>query len=384
MKPIEVIHVPHMELCSVNLILPIGMNHDPSHQIGITHIIEHLIFQAHPLYTQEELMIKIEEMGGIFNAVTDREMTVVYGRIQRRYVKQVISLFKEAIMNLPNSLAHLETEREIILREVSNVSLKPYYRMSEVQRKKLLDSKPYQQNQFVSHDLLSITETDLQNFMEYYQWKYWKLLLVGNLNESDIEIEIKGIAPPLHTPPLRHLTKSESYENEGIDSGLTISLQFPEYLSDLESIMFSNIFFKGIASPLYSRVIKEKGIAYNIENSVNRYQNRKYLEFGWRCQNRDVQRSKDIVMELFENIAQGIIPIEPFVKSGIAKTKTEILIIQENFLRYSHHVTKQIALDTYSKGRLDKELESSIKGVEDFTKVLFEQPKLIGFHIKKI
>lgn len=382
MEALKVIHIPHNELCSVNLILPIGQVNDPTGQIGITHLIEHLFFHAHPYLSQEQMMIKIEEMGGIVNAITDREMTIIYGKIQKKYVNDLLNLFKEVILNLENSIKYIETERAIILQEIQNAVLKPYHHMCDIQHQELFKSHPFQQNQYVTNDVKTITAEDVQAFLKNYEWKYWKVLIVGGITEKEIDpsLEIKGEATIVQTPILSPLKTSYSYEHEGKHSGITVSVLLPEHFNDIESIIVTNILFNGISSPFYSEIVKTNGITYNIEKTVHSYQNNKYLEFGWRCQKHDVERSQTLLNGLIDKVLNNKINIENYVDSGIQKTKTEILLIQENFIRHSSHVTKQIALHTYLNNKLDEEINSASKNIVSYTQNLFEQPILFGFH----
>lgn len=383
MKPIEIIKVPHIELCSVNLILPIGQVNDPYDLIGITHLIEHLIFHAHPNYSQEEFMIKIEEMGGIFNAITEKEMTIIYGKIQIKYINEVIKLFKEAIDNLPNCLSHIDSEKAIILTELNSASQNSYQRIRAVQHQLLFEATPYQFNQILKNNVATITKDNLLKFTEHYNWKYWRLLVVGNV-EDDIEVDFEGLEPILKNPLIKRLEDNKRYTANGKVSGITISVLLPEYFNDLESIIISNILFKGIASPFYSEVIKQNGIAYNIENSVNRYQNSKYMEFGWLCKDKHIELSINILNSLIEKTVRNEIGIENFIHGGIQKTRTEILLIKENFIRYSNHVTKQIALETFLKNDVDVALQCSVDNILKYSRTVFEQPILIGSHIRNI
>jgi len=382
MNPITIINTPHNSLCSVNIILPIGSAHDPDNQIGITHLIEHLLFHAHPSLNQDEMIEKIEEMGGIFNAITEREMTIIYGRINKIYVSEVIQLFVEAIQNLPQCIEHIEGEQRLVLKELSTTGFKAYRKLINKHHQILFKNHPFQNNQFLKNDLKTITRKDILSFLEHYDWSNWKLLIIGNVNVSDIKIKVKeSTKPSLILPPLEELIETVIYESTGDVSGITVSIKLPEYLKDLESIIILNAVLKGISSPFYSKVIKEKGIAYNIESSVNRYHNYRYLEFGWTCHSNDLELSIELLNALLSELASNESIAERYYKSGLERTKTEILLIQENFLRFSSHLTKQIALNTFNQELYNNEFLSSFnfkKTVSD----LFSQPMLIGIHKK--
>lgn len=95
-----------------------GSIDDPPDALGISHLVEHLMFKGTQSYTASELTSFFDCSGGYYNATTDHESVCLYGIIPASAFKTaleiLVSMATEALI-LPHDV---ETERQIVVSEI--------------------------------------------------------------------------------------------------------------------------------------------------------------------------------------------------------------------------------------------------------------------------
>jgi|GEM_PF-5526961 len=376
----------HNELCSINFILPIGQVHDPIHKVGLTHLIEHLIFHSHPRMKQEDLMMKIEEMGGIFNAITEKEMTIVYGRIHKRYINQVINYFAESIHNLEKSLDCFPVEKQVLIRELSFTPQQSAYKsMMYHHENQLFNGHPYGINQFKENNVDTITEGDFLAFLDQYNWSSWSVLIVGDIEIDEISetnlklFDNKESSKGRFTPKV-NLKKNQKVDYYDLDvNGVICSLPTMSMFSTIESLVFYNGFFTGISNPFYSSLVAENGFTYQIESNFLNYRQYKGIQMGWLTSPKDVSKSVDHMMFSLDKLHSNPDWIVKLIRIGIEKSRSELLLIQENFIRYSSHLAKQCFIH-FDRHPLEMDTEEFAHNLTTKIKNFIERSFFVGVY----
>jgi len=107
---------PHHHGAEVLVYLGVGSRHEPAHQAGISHLLEHMLFKGTRDYASAiDLERAFEAAGGSANAATDTETTCYHSRIHPEHLREGIGLF--ASMLRRPLFKDLEVERRVILEE---------------------------------------------------------------------------------------------------------------------------------------------------------------------------------------------------------------------------------------------------------------------------
>src|ERR1700730_15851548 len=70
-----------MRSASIALIFTVGSRYENQAQAGISHFIEHMLFKGSQQYpTARHISEAIEGVGGVFNGITDKELTMYTAR----------------------------------------------------------------------------------------------------------------------------------------------------------------------------------------------------------------------------------------------------------------------------------------------------------------
>jgi predicted Zn-dependent peptidase len=108
-------------LVSVNLRIPVGILHDGD-KIGITHLIEHLLFYGHKKLSYQEVIMFFENNGGVLNASIDNYFTTVYFRIPKHFVSKGLMIVLDCIENFYINESDFLKEMKIVHNELSSIS----------------------------------------------------------------------------------------------------------------------------------------------------------------------------------------------------------------------------------------------------------------------
>lgn len=89
---------------------------------GTAHFLEHMIFKGTQRRSARQLEEEIENLGGHLNAYTSREQTTYYAKVLDKDVPQAMDILADILQNSKFEQNRIERERDVILREMEEVS----------------------------------------------------------------------------------------------------------------------------------------------------------------------------------------------------------------------------------------------------------------------
>lgn len=110
------------ETATVGVWIDAGSRYETAQNNGVAHFLEHLAFKGTQKRTQQQLEVEIENMGGHLNAYTSREQTVYFAKVFKNDVGKAVEILSDILLNSKLDPAAIEREREVILREMSEVN----------------------------------------------------------------------------------------------------------------------------------------------------------------------------------------------------------------------------------------------------------------------
>lgn len=107
---------------TVGVWIDAGSRYETAQNNGAAHFLEHMAFKGTEKRTQQQLEVEIENMGGHLNAYTSREQTVYFVKVFKEDVGRGIEILSDILLNSKLDEAAIERERDVILREMSEVN----------------------------------------------------------------------------------------------------------------------------------------------------------------------------------------------------------------------------------------------------------------------
>jgi len=182
----EVIYEPRAgsDLVCVMVSVMVGSRYETPDTRGISHFLEHLVFDGSERYSREEISDWIDGIGGFLNAFTRKETTVYFILIPSMHLEQGIEILSEMLFSSTFPLPELEKERKVVLEEIRRTRDDPTSR-----RSRLIDRYLYR-GSLLTEPVLgypttieSISRHEIISFYrKYYTPERMRVFLMGGFN----------------------------------------------------------------------------------------------------------------------------------------------------------------------------------------------------------
>lgn len=113
------VQMPHLHSALICTFVRIGPRFERPHERGISHFVEHTLFNGSRRYpTQRELFEAVEDIGGEFNAVSSYEHALFWLKTHSDHVDEGLRIFADFFNHPTFNGDSMEQERKIILEEL--------------------------------------------------------------------------------------------------------------------------------------------------------------------------------------------------------------------------------------------------------------------------
>ena len=92
--------MPHVQSVGVSVYIGTGSRYERAAEAGLSHFVEHLCFKGTTKRpTAKEVAETIDNVGGVLNAATDRELTVYYAKVARYHLETGLDILIDLVRN---------------------------------------------------------------------------------------------------------------------------------------------------------------------------------------------------------------------------------------------------------------------------------------------
>ena len=111
--------VPGSRSATVGYWVAVGSRDELPANFGSTHFLEHLLFKGTTTRTALEIAVSFDSVGGEHNAMTAKEYTCYYAKVQDRDVPMAIDVLTDMLASSLLDADEFENERGVILEELA-------------------------------------------------------------------------------------------------------------------------------------------------------------------------------------------------------------------------------------------------------------------------
>src|SRR5690606_6579996 len=94
-------------------------------QFGLAHFIEHLLFKQTARRNTNQILNRLESVGGDLNAYTTKEHTCIHASFLSAYLSRALDLFEDLFFHSVFPERELEKEKGVILDEMASYQVSP-------------------------------------------------------------------------------------------------------------------------------------------------------------------------------------------------------------------------------------------------------------------
>jgi predicted Zn-dependent peptidase len=271
-------HMPGVRSVSFGAWVRAASVHEGAEQMGVSHLLEHMVFKGTERRTAKQIALELEALGGSLDAYTSREHTVYQARVLDEHLPQAADVIADIVFRPTLRSSDLALERKVVLEEIAMVEDTPDDLVFELHNETLWGAHPY------GHSILGTRDTvrhlGVRALRELHGRAYHPPQLVvaaaGNVeHHALIEVldstgwaavsrgHVELLRAPNATadpPVVRHV------DREGTQTHVVLGTSALRYADPRRYalVMLSMLLGGGMSSRLFQRVREELALAYSI------------------------------------------------------------------------------------------------------------------------
>ena len=264
---------------SVTLQVSVSVGSDFEHKKnnGISHFIEHMLFEGTPSRKDARTITnEIESLGGEINAFTSNERTCYYIKVPKEHFAKALGILADIVQHPLFNPVFLEKERKVILREISLYRDEPRSYQWVLFQKALFRDHPagfptYGTNTSVN----GLSRNDLFGFYsEHYGPKQTVIACVGDYPKNALdsigrafkELETRKGHQQMAGAPKGQAGKTISEKRPINHAYLVIGCQTPLRLHrDTYALdVIRSILGRGQSGLIFEEIRNKRGLAYDV------------------------------------------------------------------------------------------------------------------------
>ena len=252
--------------------------HESPEKMGISHMLEHMVFKGTPTRSAKDLALALETLGGSLDAYTAREHTAYQARVLDEHLPQAADVLADLIFRSTLRASDLNLERKVVLEEINTVDDTPDDLVFELHNAQLWGNHPYGFSILGTRETVNALEqSDLRALHSRAYHPDQIVVSAGGNVEHDGLLETlesagwadipRGGLPPLRSPaPIVQAPGAVHFERDTAQTHIVIGCATFAH-SDPRRYAMSMIgmlFGGGMSSRLFQRVREELGLAYSV------------------------------------------------------------------------------------------------------------------------
>ena len=281
--------VPTVRSAAVGVWVRTASAHEPRPKMGVSHLLEHMVFKGTERRTAQEIALALESRGGSLDAYTSRDSTAYHARVLDADLSRALDVITDMVRRPMLRESDLSLERQVVLEEISTVEDTPDDEVFDLAYETLWPNHPYGFQILGTKETVSAISADDLKHLHSRAYFPGNCIIAagGNLTHEALleECERQGwfdgdgtLDPALAPPPVppvppavRGVTRS--FEKDTAQTHIVFATDTLPYADRRKygMLVLSNIFGGGMSSRLFQRIREELGLAYAIYSFTSFY-----------------------------------------------------------------------------------------------------------------
>ena len=336
-------HLPGVRSAAVGIWVRQASAHEPRDKMGVSHLLEHMVFKGTERRTAQQIAMELEVRGGSLDAFTGRDYTSYQAHVLDADLPLAVEILTDIVRRPLLRERDLVPERKVIIEEISGVDDTPDDLVFELHSETLWPGHPYGYSILGTRD--SVTAIGADDLRSLHDTGYFRgncvIAAAGNVNHEQLltvlerEGWLEGAAREPATravaaaPAVRGTERRETRDTSqthivfGTD---TFPLRDPRRFT---LALLVNVFGGGMSSRLFQRVREDLGLAYAVFAYKSFYQGSGQLGVYVGTQPDSADAAIEAIHAEYERIArEGLPPAE--LAGGKQQLKGQIMLSLES------------------------------------------------------
>src|SRR6266567_4591657 len=152
--------VPSVRSAAVGVWVRTASAHEARGKMGVSHLLEHMVFKGTERRSAQEIALALESRGGSLDAYTSRDTTAFQARVLDSDLPQALDVLTDLVRNPVLRPSDLELERNVVLEEINTVEDTPDDQVFDLAYQTLWPKHSYGYSILGTRDTVSALSTD--------------------------------------------------------------------------------------------------------------------------------------------------------------------------------------------------------------------------------
>src|SRR3989442_1586824 len=135
--------VPSVRSAAVGVWVRTASAHESAPTMGVSHLLEDMVFKGTERRTAQEIALALEARGGSLDAYTSRDTTAFQARVLDADLPRALDVLTDLVRHPLLRSSDLELERNVVLEEINTVEDTPDDLVFDLSARQLWPSHPY-------------------------------------------------------------------------------------------------------------------------------------------------------------------------------------------------------------------------------------------------
>lgn len=340
---LRVLFQPHSSsITHICLIVDAGSRHEELGKFGTAHFIEHLLFKRTERRSTNQILNRLEAVGGDLNAYTTKEYTCIHASFLNPYLERALDLFEDILLHSTFPEDEMDKEKEVILDEMASYLDSPEESIMDEFEDQIFKGSGLGHNILgLEEDLKAIQQSDIKRFIDqHYDASKIVIAISGNYTDK----KVLKIAEKVFGKPNNHqwshaaedimLQPVEFVERARPINQAHVVLGGPAYgIHDSRKtglLLLNNLLGGYGMSNILNLNIREKyGIAYTIESNYSLYSDTGLFSIYFGTDDEKVDKTIKLIHKELNKLKEQALSPQALEKAK-NKFKGQIALAEEN------------------------------------------------------
>jgi predicted Zn-dependent peptidase len=335
--------LPGVRSAATGLYVRTASAHERREQMGISHLLEHMVFKGTERRSAKELALELEVRGGSLDAFTGRDYTSYQAHTLDADLPLAVEILTDLARRPLLRESDLEPERNVILDEINGVEDTPDDLVFELHAAELWPSHPYGYSILGSPRTLAAMSVDDLRCLHstgYYRGNF-VVAAAGNVDHAQLltVLEREGWFEGASAEPPREAVAPTpavqgARRHEARDTAQTHIVFGTDTFPQRDRRRFAlailtNVFGGGMSSRLFQRVREELGLAYAVFAYKHSYQSAGQLGVYIGTQPTSADAAVDAIAAEYARLAKDGLPADELA-DGKQQLKGQVMLSLES------------------------------------------------------
>ncbi|HEX2722108.1 MAG TPA: pitrilysin family protein [Gemmatimonadaceae bacterium] len=271
-------HMPGVRSVALGAWVRAATLHEKPGVMGVSHMLEHMVFKGTPTRSAKDLALSLETLGGSLDAYTSREHTCYQARVLDEHAAIAADVLADLIFRPLLKQSDLDLERKVVLEEINTVDDTPDDLVFELHGAELWGDHPHGYPILGTRETVgALTPGDLKSLHERaYHPGNVVVAASGNIDHDDLleilhstgwaEIPPSSERPeappaPIPSPAAKRHFHRDSAQTHIVFGSATVRHDDPRrHALSLVGMLLGG----GMSSRLFQKVREDLALAYSV------------------------------------------------------------------------------------------------------------------------